>query len=122
MGGVLGKQMSSVMEDNFKKNQEFMLASQRMQVGIITYQLPDHVDYDTPIIAGRSHELLQQLGCNPVFLDNFSHQCSIIPYILQRVTRIESNFDPVYHKEEIVMVVINSSVFAGLQTSFDLKS
>lgn len=32
MGGVLGKQMSSIMEENLKKNQEFMLKTQKMQV------------------------------------------------------------------------------------------
>ena len=32
MGSVLGKQMSSIMDENLKKNQEFMLATQKMQV------------------------------------------------------------------------------------------
>ena len=32
MGGFVGKQMSSVMEENLKKNQEFMLKTQKMQV------------------------------------------------------------------------------------------
>ncbi len=32
MGGIVGKQMKEVMEENMKKQQEFMLASQRMQV------------------------------------------------------------------------------------------
>ena len=32
MGSVLGKQMSSIMDENFKKNQEFMLSAQKMQV------------------------------------------------------------------------------------------
>ena len=32
MGSVLGKQMSSIMDENFKKNQKFMLSAQKMQV------------------------------------------------------------------------------------------
>lgn len=34
MGAVLGSQMRETMEENFKKNQEFMLATQKMQVYI----------------------------------------------------------------------------------------
>ena len=34
MGGVIGKQMSSIMEDNLKKNQKFMLETQQKQVGL----------------------------------------------------------------------------------------
>ncbi|XP_057299660.1 plasminogen receptor (KT)-like [Hydractinia symbiolongicarpus] len=33
MGAVLGSQMRETMEENFKKNQEFMLATQKMQLG-----------------------------------------------------------------------------------------
>ncbi len=32
MGSIVGKQMKEVMEENMKEQQEFMLASQRMQV------------------------------------------------------------------------------------------
>ena len=37
MGSVLGKQMSSIMDENLKKNQEFMLATQKMQVRPTNY-------------------------------------------------------------------------------------
>lgn len=36
MGGTLSKKMESVMRENMKENQEFMLAAQRMQVGPTT--------------------------------------------------------------------------------------
>ena len=32
MGGFLSKNMGKVMDENMKKNQEFMLATQKMQV------------------------------------------------------------------------------------------
>ena len=32
MGGLLSKNMGKVMDDNMKKNQDFMLATQKMQV------------------------------------------------------------------------------------------
>ena len=34
MGSVLGKQMEKVMDDNMKKQQDFMLSSQKMQVSL----------------------------------------------------------------------------------------
>ena len=37
MGSVLGKQMSSIMDENLKKNQQFMLATQKMQVRTTIY-------------------------------------------------------------------------------------
>ena len=33
MGAILGGQMKATMEENFKKNQEFMLSTQELQVG-----------------------------------------------------------------------------------------
>lgn len=33
MGAIMAKPMQGVMEENMKRQQEFMLASQRMQVG-----------------------------------------------------------------------------------------
>ena len=34
MGSFLGKQMEKVMDDNMRKQQEFMLSTQQMQVNL----------------------------------------------------------------------------------------
>lgn len=48
MGGTLSKKMESVMRENMKENQEFMLAAQRMQVGPI---MKEHV-HICPLLFG----------------------------------------------------------------------
>ena len=39
MGAVLGSAMKSTMDENFKKNQEFMLQTQKLQVQSLWVQL-----------------------------------------------------------------------------------